>query len=140
MEFLFFAVVCLGFFSISDGSIICHEGDDWIPYENCLGFYRCVHGSPSAFDCPAGLRFSLILHVCVWPGDAHDNCEGKIVYLFIQAQQPPPLQPPSPPPLLLDFLLTVKAATLLLISGCGSAISSAKERKSGFIYNLVKSL
>ena len=41
--------------------------------------------------------------------------------------------------LLLDFSLTVKAATLILISGCGSAISSAKEGKSGFIYNLVKS-
>ena len=40
---------------------------------------------------------------------------------------------------LLDFSLTVKAATLIFISGCGLAISSAKERKSGFIYNLVKS-
>ena len=40
---------------------------------------------------------------------------------------------------LLDFSLTVKAATLLFISGCGSAISSAKEGKSGFIYNWVKS-
>ena len=39
---------------------------------------------------------------------------------------------------LLDSL-TVKAATLIFISGCGSAISSAKEGKSGFIYNLVKS-
>ena len=35
--------------------------------------------------------------------------------------------------------LTVKAATLIFISGCGSAISSAKEGKSGFLYNLVKS-
>ena len=41
--------------------------------------------------------------------------------------------------LFLDFSLTVKAATLIFISGCGSAISSAKEGKSGFIYNLVKS-
>ena len=40
---------------------------------------------------------------------------------------------------LLDFSLTVKAATLIFIFGCGSAISSAKEGKSGFIYNLVKS-
>ena len=40
---------------------------------------------------------------------------------------------------LLEFLLTVKAATLIFISGCVSAISSAKEGKSGFIYNLVKS-
>ena len=40
---------------------------------------------------------------------------------------------------LLYFSLTVKAATLIFISGCGSAISSAKEGKSGFIYNLVKS-
>ena len=41
--------------------------------------------------------------------------------------------------ILLDFSLNVKAATLIFISGCGSAISSAKEGKSGFIYNLVKS-
>ena len=38
----------------------------------------------------------------------------------------------------LDFSLTVKAATLIFISGCGSAILTAKEKKSGFIYNLVK--
>ena len=37
----------------------------------------------------------------------------------------------------IDFSLTVKAATLIFISWCGSAISSAKEGKSGFIYNLV---
>ena len=37
--------------------------------------------------------------------------------------------------LLLHFSLSVKAATLIFISGCGSAISSAKEGKSGFIYN-----
>ena len=42
-------------------------------------------------------------------------------------------------PLLLDFSLTAKAATLIFISGCGSAIPSAKEGKSGFIYNLAKS-
>ena len=40
---------------------------------------------------------------------------------------------------LLDFSLTVKAATLIFISGCGSAISSAKKGKSDFINNLVKS-
>ena len=37
------------------------------------------------------------------------------------------------------FSLTVKAATLIFISECGSAIPSAKKGKSGFIYNLVKS-
>ena len=41
--------------------------------------------------------------------------------------------------ILIDFSLTVKAATLIFISGRGSAISSAKEGKSGFIYNLVTS-
>ena len=41
--------------------------------------------------------------------------------------------------LLIDFSLTVKAATLIFISWRGSAISSAEEGKSGFIYNLVKS-
>ena len=40
---------------------------------------------------------------------------------------------------LLDFSLTVKAATLIFISGCGWAISSAMEGKSVFIYNLVNS-
>ena len=35
--------------------------------------------------------------------------------------------------LLLDFSLTVKAATLIFISGCGSAILSGKQGKSGFI-------
>ena len=36
---------------------------------------------------------------------------------------------------LLDFSLTVKAATLIFISWCGSAISSAKEGKSGVFRN-----
>ena len=36
--------------------------------------------------------------------------------------------------LLIDFLLTVKAATLIFISGPGSVISSAKEGKSSLIY------
>ena len=39
----------------------------------------------------------------------------------------------------LDFSLTVNAATLIFISGRGSAISSAKAGTSGFIYNSVKS-
>ena len=39
----------------------------------------------------------------------------------------------------LDFPLTVKAASLIFISGRCSASSSAKEGKSGFINNLVKS-
>ena len=41
--------------------------------------------------------------------------------------------------ILYDVSLTVKAATLIFISGDGSAISTAKEGKSGFVYNLVKS-
>ena len=39
--------------------------------------------------------------------------------------------------LLLDFSPTVKAATLIFISECGSAFPSAKEGKSGFINNLI---
>ena len=39
---------------------------------------------------------------------------------------------------LLDFSLTVKAVTLIFISGRDSAISSAKQGKSGSIYNLMK--
>ena len=39
---------------------------------------------------------------------------------------------------LIDFSLTVKAATLIFISGRGSAFSSAKQGKSGSNYNLVR--
>ena len=42
--------------------------------------------------------------------------------------------------LLKYFSLTVKAATLIFISGRGSAISSDREGNSGFIYNLGKEL
>ena len=40
--------------------------------------------------------------------------------------------------ILIAFSLTVKAATVIFISGRGSAISSAKQGKSGSVYNLVK--
>ena len=39
----------------------------------------------------------------------------------------------------IDFSFNVKAVILIFISGRGLAFSSAKEGKSGFIYNLVKS-
>ena len=39
---------------------------------------------------------------------------------------------------LIYISLTVKASTFIFISGRGSAISPAKEGKSGFIYNLVR--
>ena len=41
--------------------------------------------------------------------------------------------------MLIDFSLTVNAATLIFISGHGSAISTPREGKSGLIYNWVKS-
>ena len=37
--------------------------------------------------------------------------------------------------LLIDFSLTVKAVTLIFIYGRGSAVSSARQGKSGSIYN-----
>ena len=40
---------------------------------------------------------------------------------------------------LIDFSLTLKAATLIITSGRGLGISSAKEGQLGFIYNLAKS-
>ena len=40
--------------------------------------------------------------------------------------------------LLIDFSLTVKAATLIFISGRVTTISSAEQGKSGSIFNLVK--
>ena len=41
---------------------------------------------------------------------------------------------------IIELLLSVKAVTLLFISGRGSATASAKQGKSGSIYNLVKIL
>ena len=41
---------------------------------------------------------------------------------------------------LIYFSHTVKAVSLIFISGRGLAISSAKQGKSGSIYNLVKNL
>ena len=37
-----------------------------------------------------------------------------------------------------DFLLTIKTTSLIIISGRGLAIASAKKGNSDFIYNLVK--
>ena len=39
--------------------------------------------------------------------------------------------------LFIELSLTVKAATFKFRSGCDSAVSSAKEGKSGSLYNLV---
>ena len=39
---------------------------------------------------------------------------------------------------IIELWLSVKAVTLIFISELGSTISSAKQRKSGSIYNLVK--
>ena len=43
-----------------------------------------------------------------------------------------------PDQVVIDFSLTVRAVALIFISGRCSAISSAKQEKSGSIYNLVK--
>ena len=61
--------------------------------------------------------------------------------MCVLAQRPPNLLVLSCHVLnvLMDFSLTVKAATLIFISGRGSPISPAKEGESGSIYNLVKS-
>ena len=61
-----------------------------------------------------------------------------IKYLMIYANSPIRSYPLSYSEVLIDFSLTLKAATLIFISGLGSAISSAKKGKSGSIYNLVK--
>ena len=53
---------------------------------------------------------------------------------FIQAKKGKPL----PDQVLIDFSLTVKAETLIFITGRCSASSPAKQEKSASIYNLVK--
>ena len=57
---------------------------------------------------------------------SHNKCNVNSAFLSVSL-------------ILLDFSLTVKAATYIFISRCGSAISPAKEGKSGFIDNLVRS-
>ena len=46
--------------------------------------------------------------------------------------------PELPDQVLIDFSLTVKAVSSIFICGCCSASLSAKQKKSGSIYNLVK--
>ena len=67
--------------------------------------------------------------------DSFDKCNNILALLFRGKE----IQCETCRVVLLDFSLYVKAAALIFISGCGLAISSAKEGKSGFIYNLVKS-
>ena len=61
-----------------------------------------------------------------------------ITWIYIRSSNNLFSTPAGTTVILYDFSLTVKAATLIFISGCSSAISPAKEGKSGFIYNLVK--
>ena len=81
------------------------------------------------------------MHSLLAPPGAHFDYSGVINFLLIHKLKRRKLHLTTNGPyfVLLDFSLTVKAATLIFISGRGSAISSAKEGKSGFIYNLVKS-
>ena len=65
--------------------------------------------------------------------------KSENISMCVRCSSTPPCTRPQYQYVLLDFSLTVKAATLIFISGRGSAILSAKEGKSGFIYNLVKS-
>ena len=64
---------------------------------------------------------------------------SKLFAHFIRRRQKSRLAKKKLNLVFIDFSLTVKVATLIFISGRGSAISSAKEGKSGFVYNLVKS-
>ena len=72
------------------------------------------------------------------PANFEANCELNIQYYPFD-QQTCSMEVSKAITILIDFSLTAKAATFIFISGCGSAISSAREGKSGFIYNLVKS-
>ena len=76
--------------------------------------------------------FVMILHL--YPYYAYANSEAMVTFAF--AQSHPGNRFTSC--ILIVFSLTGKAATLIFISGRGSAISSAKQGKSGSIYNLVK--
>ena len=79
----------------------------------------------------ATAAFSILLHIFFL-----NLFEGNnIIYTVWVA-----LQAFNEPMVLIDFSLTEKAATLIFISGRGSAISSAKQEKSGSVYNLVKNV
>ena len=89
-----------------------------------------------------------IIHDRYTPNSARRPVKGSLVVLIYTTKQKKPCTGAedkhvkgllSSHNILIDFSLTVKAATLIFISGRGSAISSAKEGKSGFIYTLAKS-
>ena len=85
------------------------------------------------------MRLNNVLQSFVIWLDSFNCLEAKILPVHLQKLSCPvviftesfdvnfcPLLPVSC--MLIDFLLTVKAATLIFIFGCGSAISSAKQR------------
>ena len=78
---------------------------------------------PTRDDCNVRVQwFSSVISTSILSASLH-NSFGSSLFSFA---------------ILIDFSLTVKAATLIFVSGCGSAISSAKQGKSGSIYNLMK--
>ena len=80
----------------------------------------------------------------IWPVGSEDTAQTRpfhnhmTLVTFRAKHQNLFIYQGPPNDVLLDVSLTVKAATLIFISGCGSANPSAKEGKSGFIYYLVK--
>ena len=72
-------------------------------------------------------------------GEEEDDDDDVLIEVDIP-ELPDAVYDPQPDdaPGIIRLSLTVKAATLIFISGSGSAISSAKQAKSGSIYSLVK--
>ncbi len=47
--------------------------DMYFPHPTrCDAFCQCSNGVPYQQDCPAGLHYNRVLHVCDWPENA--NC------------------------------------------------------------------
>ena len=85
--------------------------------------------APYMFFCGATqFRYAVTLHYLPepWKPDGQYSKTTTITAVGINIE------------VLIDFSLTVKAATLIFISGRGSAISSAKQGKAGSSYNLAK--
>ncbi|GJQ87415.1 Cht5, partial [Trypoxylus dichotomus] len=62
---------------VSTSDVNC-DGKDYIAHQDCLKYYRCVHGVPNIFECRPGTVFHTQTFVCDWPENSdREHCKKQ---------------------------------------------------------------